>query len=126
VPGTFGNILFICTRDSDIVEEDREQHSSHTVLRAELSVLDPNELSIYDAIPPDSDFKAHLEIVVSFLKKIFSVRNIEENQLRSDGNVTINSPIPDTLVFGLHQYVVCSYVKEIITRVGYHLNIKGG
>jgi hypothetical protein len=49
---TFGHILLIRTRDSDIVEEGREQHSSRTMLRAELSELDPKEFSIYDAATP--------------------------------------------------------------------------
>jgi hypothetical protein len=43
--------------------------------------------------PPDSDFKSHLEIVVSPLKKIFLTQNTEADQPRPDGNVIINSPI---------------------------------
>jgi hypothetical protein len=110
------------------MKEDGEERLPPTVLRAELSRLKMKEPRINDAIPPDTCFKSHLEIVVSLLKKISSARNVENNLLQSVENVMINenSQNSDILICELHQYVVRSCLQKIITRAGYHSNIKGG
>jgi hypothetical protein len=87
------------------MKEDKKERLAPTVLRAELSRLNTEQPSVHGAIPPDTSFKSHLKNVVSFLNKIGSMRNLENNQLQSFENVRINS---DSLIYELHQYVVRS------------------
>jgi hypothetical protein len=82
-----------------------------------------------DQIPLKSDFKGHLEIVMSFLKKIYSKRVIADSQHLSvnQSDAKKSCAVSHVLLFfDLHQYIVRSCLQKIATRASYHSNMKGG